>query len=163
MDVNTPVWGYYQSKFVDPLFVPYLRYPVRDNDGNIVKINTWSEGAGPGLVNPALIRKNWGQDFQLIYPEDPTPTGWVKGKDGWAVFVKPEYEPIFYTDKAYTNKRQFPEGYTDMSYKPRRISDQFDMRSVNPITGKYTVYFEPKISDPSSRYGKNPTRDSYLA
>jgi hypothetical protein len=167
MDYNQTAWANYNEGYVDPLFVPYMRYNVMDNQGNYVNINKWEVGPEPDVVNPATIRKGWRLNFMNQFGEDACPYPYQKGQDGWCSMDDtrdvPAYMGNFYTSNAYIPKRQFWSGYGDISGKPRRVSESFDMRSVNPNTGRYTVYYLSKQDvDMESRYAKLPTRDSYL-
>jgi hypothetical protein len=162
MDYNYTVWDYYQPNFVDPEFAPYMRTPVMDQWGNTIMTNTWESIQNPnGLINPELIRKNWGLRFALLHPDDPCPAGFYKTPDGYCHRTPEQYEPILYTDKAFIPKNQYWSGYAKTNTGSRRVSDTFDMRSVNPLTGAYTVYYLPKPSKSEGKYGVFPTKDSY--
>jgi len=174
MESNIPVWSYYQPGFVHPEFVPYLRYPVKDDQGNTIYINTWEDqGYANGLVNPYIVRKNWGMAFARKHEDDPCPPGFIPGEGGYCFPYQPENEAIFYTKKAFIPKRQYWKSYVDDSRAPQRVSESFDMRSVHPMTGEYVVYYEGcndrpyggmnKTPATNTRYGRNPTKDSYLA
>lgn len=183
MDANGSVWQRYQPGYVDPEFVPYLRSIINDPYGNKVSINTWEKQGCPQLVSEDLVRKNWGLRFQRQFDTDPCPLGWISGPDGYCFREPLKNERVFYTDKAFIAKRQHWDGYTKQL--DRDISQSTDMRSVNPLTGKYTVYYrsvdskadtryaKPIVPDriqydnswylqPRSRYGELSTRDSYL-
>lgn len=166
MLTNTPVWSYYNPGFIDPLYVPYHREAVPAGDGYCIPLNNWAHQGPPTTVNPDLVRINWDVSFQLLHPGDPCPDGWTKGLDGWCVRQPQPYEPVFYTDKAFIAKTQFPNGYT-RPYRGthRRISEQTDLRSVNPLTGQYQVSFQPvdRRNMTSTNYGRLPSKDSYLA
>lgn len=163
MQFNQSLWETYQPGYVHPDFVPYQRTPLRDEQGNVVMTNTWAqEGTACQSVNPALIRKNWRTRFALKFAHDPCPVGFVKGDQGYC-FPKPlDYEPIMYTDKAFIPKYQYWDSYVNQHAGPRRVSESFDMRSVNPLTGKYSVYYLPVTTGVESQYGLCPTSDSYL-
>lgn len=179
MDYNASLWSYYQPGFVDPLYVPYLRKPVKDPEGNTICVNAWEKQGT--IVNPELVRRNWGMTFMRPHATYPCPTGFESRPGGYCSQVELEHEPVFYTDKAFIAKNQYWEGYgaeplrvqrthgrTDSVRSPascekapcRRVSDSMDMRSLNPITGKYTVYFQSRPHEP--RYQSNPTKDSLL-
>lgn len=188
MQTNLSTWHYYSPGFLDPLYVPYqkkyVKTPFSDgcgkqNDGNtgIVSengvpggegecpINTWEQqGYADGLVHPELVRKGWGKSFQLQTAYDPCPYGYSKGQDGWCYPVYPEYEPIFYTKKAFIAKNQ----YFDGSY-PKHESElpghysNFDMKSVHPNTGRYMIYHRSVPAPQRKDYGGLRVGDSYLA
>lgn len=170
MEVNLPVWKYYNkddSYFVDPMYVPYIRSLVPDKDGQcgVCEINTW-EKQGPSIaVNPALVRKGWGLDFQLMHPDkDPCPEGWNKGEDGWCVENKPEFYPIFYSDDAFIPKYQYWDSYAPKLINPRaKQINEFDQRSVSPWTGEYVVSNNPRVSESRVKYGSLAMKDSLLA
>jgi len=187
MDTNQSVWSYYQPGYVNELFVPYLRDKVPDAWGNTVSINPWErQGCVPSLVEPALVRVNKGLTFQRMFDSDPCPNGFTKADDSYCVREPLRGEPVFYTDKSFIAKRQFWDGYGVANPGARRISEQSDMRSVNPLTGQYTVYFQPSqwsarrryvspLPDTSQQYDRSwylptergyaslQTKDSYLA
>lgn len=163
MDYNESVWHYYQPGYVHPAFVPYMVSPVRDPWGNVVEVNTWNnQGYADGSVNPALVRRNWGMKFMKQFDTDPCPMGFAPAPGGYCTEVEIEHEPVFYTDKAFLTKNQYWNSYVEDGTKPRRISSSFDLRSVNPLTGRYTVYYQPNLADTGITYGLSPTSDSYL-
>jgi len=187
METNTSVWHYYQPGFVHPEFFPYLREKVEDYAGNIVSINPWEkQGCLGTLVDPALVRVNKGLTFMRQFDSDPCPNGFTKGPDSYCFREPLKGEPVFYTNKAFIAKKQYWDGYGIQNHGARRVSEQTDMRSVNPYSGQYTVYFNPSqwsaprkysypVPDthyqydrswnlPSERgYANVPTTDSYLA
>lgn len=146
MEGNFSAWDYYQPGWVHPEFQPYVRTKVRDRWGNTVSINNWEKQGCSELVNPALVRANWGMTFQKLFESDPCPNGFTRAAEGYCVQEPLKHQPVFYTDKAFIAKRQFWNGYGQGDDAPRRISEQTDMRSVNPLTGKYEVYFQPRVS-----------------
>jgi hypothetical protein len=154
MDINLGVWDYYQPGFVHPEFAPYLRKKVKDRWGNTVSLNTWEKQGCNALVEPALVRANWGMTFQRMYETDPCPTGFRKAPGGYCVQEPLKHEPVFYTDKAFIPKIQYWSGYTDRSLPDQRVSQQFDMRSVSPLTGQYEVPFLPQITGDRTRYAR---------
>jgi hypothetical protein len=190
MDTNTSVWSYYQPGFIHPEYVPYLKKKVKDGWGNEVEINTWKHQGCDGLVEPALVRVNKGLTFQRMFDTDPCPNGWKKAAESYCVREPLKHEPVFYTDKAFIAKRQFFDGYTANGVRGKidslpKASSQTDLRSVNPFTGTYVVYYpggqfsaqpryaSPRIDDkkqydtkwslPSERgYAQASTTDSYL-
>jgi hypothetical protein len=187
METNQPVWERYNPGYVDEEFVPYLRDKVQDDWGNTVSINMWEkQGCVPSLVEPALIRKNWGLRFMRQFDSDPCPNGFMGAGDSYCVREPLKFEPVFYTDKSFIAKRQFWDGYALANPGVRRVSEQTDLRSVNPLTGQYTVYYNPSqwsarrryaypVPDTSQQYdrswylpvergyAKSATTDSYLA
>lgn len=169
MEVNLPVWGYYPKDdgfFVDPLYAPYMNHLVKTKDG-ICEVNTTKkQGYANGFVNPGLVRKGWGWDFQLMHPDkDPCPEGWIKGEDGWCTLAEQEYgDHGLYSKDAWVPKYQYFDGYAPPLENPRfKAINEFDRKSVNPWTGNYVVYQLPKPSSNRAKYGHLPSRDSYLA
>lgn len=187
MEINLPVWGYYppdNSYFVDPLYVPYQREltPVCDpdatscksNSGNVCKdpeiceVNTWKQQGYPdALVHPELVRKAWGLSFQKMHPDkDVTcPEGWSPGEDGWCFENKPEWEGTFYTKDAFVPKYQYFGSYAPglkNNYCTKKIN-HFDMKSVNPWTGNYTIYHNARPANNRENYGHLPSKDMMLA
>jgi hypothetical protein len=167
MEVNNSVWARYQPGYVSPEFVPYLREETIDAWGNKVEINNWKKQGSEFMVQPELVRVNKGLTFQRLFEEDPCPVGWTKDKNnmGYCVQAPLRHEPVFYTNKAFIAKNQYWQGPGDSSPANgelnrneghRKISEQTDMRSVDPITGQYMVYYRPVMSAANSRY-TNPT------
>jgi hypothetical protein len=162
MITNTPIWAYYQPGFVDPLYVPYMKTPVDDGEGGKVPINTWAKQGSYVMFPKELVRKGWGMKYQRIFYDDPCGSAWEK--DGMFCKQKDlEYEPIFYTEKAFIPRIQHWNAYGTKSCDERRnVSEPTDMRSVNPLTGRYEVSFPPRPKIKGTRYMLSPTTDSYL-
>lgn len=164
MDTNTSVWARYQPGYVDSVYAPYLRETTTDAWGNKVEINNWKGPMPTSTVQPELVRINKGLTFQRLFSSDPCPVGWVDDPSnlGYCVEDKLRHEPVFYTEKAFIPMKQYFDGPADKAgVVPRnegyrRISEQTDLRSVNPITGHYTVYYQPVSSSAHTRY-VNPT------
>lgn len=165
MLTNTSVWARYQPGFVDPAYVPYLRTIETDKWGNEVSINKWQQQGCSGLVEPALVRVNKGLTFQRMFDSDPCPSGFVKSKEDstYCVRVTPKHEPVFFTEKAFIPKKQYWGGYADMQgikdsgskdLVSKEPSSNFDLRTVNPFNGKYTIYYESNKSSSPNRYSK---------
>lgn len=165
MNVNLSVWQRYQPGFVDPEYVPYMRERTKDRWGNEVEINRWEVQGPETMVQPELVRINKGMTFQRMFEEDPCPVGWTKNpgaSDAYCYQAPLRHEPVFYTDKAFIAKNQYFGGSTDSggvlnrNQSARQISEQSDLRSVNPLTGDYTVYYQPVSSSAKVRY-TNPS------
>lgn len=164
MDGHTSVWTRYQPGFIDDTFVPYLKEKTTDAWGNAVQINNWKGPMPSSTVQPELVRINRGLSFQRLFSNDACPPGWKNDPEnlGYCVADDLRHEPVFYTEKAFIPMKQFFNGPADSSgVVPRngdfrRVSEQTDMRSVNPLTGQYTVYFQPINSSAKTRY-VNPT------
>jgi len=170
MNWNGPVWAYYpkdDSYFVDPMYVPYMRTPIKTDCDGVCEVNTWAKQGYPdGFVNPALVRKGWGLGFQLMHPDkDPCPNGWTKEKDGWCTPNEPEFgNHGLYTKDAFVPAYQYWNGYAPRLKDPRyKQINEFDQRSVNPWTGNYVVYNNPYPSSNREVYGHLPSKDSMLA
>lgn len=174
METNLSVWDYYPKNdkpFIDPLYVPYQKtYITTENNlGDEVKcpVNTWSlsQGMCEGNVNPALIRRGWGQTFQLMFPDkDPCPAGYTKSTDGegWCTPQAPEYgDHGLYSKDAFVPMYQYFSGYA--STTRRDEINEFSPVSINPHTGNFVVYIKPYISPTTNKYLFIPSRDSYLA
>lgn len=168
MEVNLPVWDYYPKNdkvYIDPLYVPYQNVPVKVGD-NVCPLNPWKKQGSDLSVNPALVRKCWGLDFQKMHPDKDRfcPVGWTPDKDGWCVSSEPEFEGTFYTDKQFAPKYQYWDSYAPRIKEPiKRQLNNFDNRSINPFTGDYVMYHNSKPSSNRSKYGHLPSKDSYLA
>ena len=166
MNTNLSVWDYYKrdnSKFIDPLYVPYQRKNVLKEDGQICQVNTWkTQGSN---VNDGLVRNGWGLNFQLLHPDDPCPNGWVKGSEGWCFKHTPEYgENGLYSKHAFIAKNQYWDGHTKGSSRntPRKHNG-FDNRSINPWTNQYIVHQESNPSKSRDKYNLMSFKDSYLS
>jgi len=168
MDINLPVQSYYPpdgSYFVDPMYVPYQKTPIKTTDGTC-DVNTWVKQGPPEFVNPGLVRKGWCLDFQLLLPQDPCPMGWTKEEFGRCVAAEPEVDVNhgLYSKDAFIPEYQYFNGYTTPANNCyRREINEFDQRSVNPFTGKYVVYHNSKPSKFQTKYGRLPSRDSFIA
>jgi hypothetical protein len=161
---NGSVWKHYQPGFVDDTFIPYLRERTEDAWGNQVEINMWKDSLPATTVQPELVRINKGMSFMKMFEEDPCPVGFQKDPVNMGYCIKEElrHEPVFYTEKAFIPLKQYFNGPADNGgvrkrvEDYRRVSEQTDMRSVNPMNGQYTVYFQPLQSSSNTRY-VNPT------
>jgi hypothetical protein len=169
MESNLPVWSYYpkdDSYFVDPMYFPYMKVSVPTKDG-VCEVNTWAkQGYSDGFVNPALVRRGWGMDFQLLHPDkDPCPEGWTKGEDGWCAANEPEFgDHGLYSEDAFVPKYQYWDGYAPRLQNPHYMEiNEFMQRSVSPWTGDYVVYSNPKLSTNRGTYGHLPSKDMMLA
>jgi hypothetical protein len=168
METNESVWTRYQPGYIDDLYFPFHRTKQTDRWGNEVSINKWEkQGCVGSLVEPALVRVNKGLTFQRMFDTDPCPSGFVKSKEepSYCVRVTPKHEQVFYTDKAFIPKRQYWAGYSasegtrNSTLEPdkggvRPPSNTFDMRTVSPFTGNYTIYYESNKASSPVRYGR---------
>ena len=154
MESNTSVWTYYQPGYVPDEYVPYLREKVKDRNGNTVSVNTWEKNGCSGWVDEGMVRKGWGRRFMRMFDTDPCPPGLKDAGGSYCVRSDGNFEPVFYTNKAFIAKKQYWDGYADQraSRTKRTVSEQTDLRSVNPLTGQYTVYYKPVKSGSSTRY-----------
>ena len=155
MNTNLSVWHYYQNGFIHPDYAPYIRDRIQDENGNIIEINRTKRQGSRDTVEPYLVRRDKGMKFMRIFNDDPCPVGWKKAPDSMCVADKRNQEPVFFTEKAFIAKNQYWNGYaTD---EQRNVSEPTDLRSVNPLTGLYTVYYAPHKSNDRRRY-VNPVR-----
>lgn len=177
MEHNQPLISYYppdDSKFVDPMFVPYQNKNVPiEGEGCYIPVNSWVKQGCAAMVHPDQVRRGWNMDFLRIHPNDPCPPGWVDVGNGFCSRAHQQgHESTFSTDQHFAAKYQYHDGYT-VNPQDTEASDRlknFDVpnseaflnRSVNPYTGKYVVYHDPRPHPASQRYGKTPARHSYL-
>lgn len=209
---NNSVFAYYKPGHVHPEFLPYLRANRKDQWNNEVNLNLWQRQGSPAMVDDKLVRINRDVTFQKLFIDDACPVGWKSvGKfadnkpSGYCERDTLPFQPIMYTNKSFIAKKQNFDGYTkpniqhkkvinarsdnqpklNMTFselKPLPVSNSFNMRSVNPFTGKYTEYFQSKMHNKTrytnpnqvdglmsdwylpteSGYGNCPTSDSYL-
>lgn len=174
METNLPIWAHYQPGFIDPLFRPYTRTDALDHRKRMININRtpYTSLAPSGPIDPGMVRRGWGLRFQLMHPNDPCPSGFTKDpSDGYCYRHEPEFEQVFYSDKAFLARNQFWGGFVDSKPGPfgteqstpaYRPSNEFDLRSVDPLTGYYHVYY-PGHNIAKQPYASLTTRDSYLA
>jgi len=163
MDTNISGWKYYQPGYIHEEFVPYMRDIIQDPWGHYISINTWKQNGCPLEVDPRLVRINRSLAFQKMFDTDPCPNGFMsmpgpRGKDGYCMREPLKGEPVFYTNKAFIAKHQYWDGYTngtpsDMELQ-NRPSEPTDLRSVNPFTGMYTIYYPGKERDAPIRYAR---------
>lgn len=166
MNVNLPVWGYYNrndSKFTDPLYVPYQKKLVDTPDGTCEVYGSKKLGS-EHMVDRRLVRKGWGHSFMLQHPDtDQCPHGFTKGKDGWCAENEPEFgDHGLYSEHAFVAKHQYHDGYAPRNPKRTEINN-FDMRSINPYTGNYVMYHTSRPSEDKNKYGTLASKDHYLA
>lgn len=167
MDTNLSVWGYYpkdDKPFIDPLYVPYQYKNVATENG-VCPVNTWAGmGCYDGMVNPGLVRKDWGWSFQRMFPDkDPCPPGFTEGMDGWCVKEAPEFDPNYglYSKHAFVPMYQYWNGYGTNEISTELT--ELDPKSINPFTGNFVVYTKPRPNTNTFKYMKTPSKDSYLA
>lgn len=185
MDINLPFGAYYprdDSKFIDPLYVPYQYYPlhfdpktssVDENNICYIPINTWEHTFNPMMVHSDQIRRGWDQTFLNINPQDTCPGGFEKAVDNdgneLCVRVKEEEQQSnFYTKNQFGVANQYPNGYSvSERYGPNNKIQKDDMPafkgySVNPWTGNFVRYYNLKTNKDFGKYGTVPVRYSYL-
>lgn len=176
MDANTPIAEYYpfsNEKYIDKMYAPYQtkKLPI-DDQGCFLNINTWKPMGNPNYVNDAHYRREWNKDFKKLHPNDPCPA-WAKDLgNGYCIAVREEgHSSNFYTDNIFAVKYQYFNGYTldnmnTMTQNPP-LSNQYDQptfkgASLNPFTGQWVVYHDPKNNKNTLKYGNLPSRSSYL-
>jgi len=179
MQHNQPLLSYYpkdNSKFVDPMYVPYQRKLVSmGGDDSTCKhpVNTWKKNGSSSMVHPTHIRKELNMDFLKIHPNDPCPAGWTDKGDGFCSRTHQQaHESSFSTKDHFSVKHQYHDGYSaspkdgiskiKLNNFDLKNSEAFLNRSVNPHTGEYVIYHEPRPHYGSSKYGRVPSRHSYL-
>ena len=70
------------------------------------------------MVNPDIVRINWGLSFARKHGGDPCPPGFISGDGGFCFPLQPENEQVFYTKKAFIPKNQYFKSYTTSPYEP---------------------------------------------
>ena len=177
MQHNQPLISYYpsdNSKFVDPMYVPYQRtlLPMQ-GDGCLHPVNTWKNHGCPSMVHADHLRRGWNMDFLKMHPNDSCPAGWTDAGNGFCTRTYQQaHESNFATSDHFAAEYQYHDGYTvspqDHQGHQRLASydvpnsETFVNRSVNPHTGQYVVYHEPRPHPAQQRYGGAPARHSYL-
>lgn len=178
MQHNQPLISYYpekDAKFIDPMYVPYERklVPITSDGKCKHPINTWKRNGSKALVHPDHIRHNLGTDFLKVHPNDSCPAGWKELSNGICSRSHQQaHESSFATPDIFAARYQYHDGYSvspknelsklKLKHFDVKNSETFLNRSVNPHTGKYVVYHEPRPHPSSSKYGVNPARHSYL-
>ncbi len=197
MDINLPIAGYYpkdDSKFIDPMFVPYLRtkLPIGEKKNNkqpkewgskeksekedntcYIDVNTWQNMGNPNMVHNDQYKIGWGWDYQKIYPWESCAAGWVDRGNGMCTRANDESaQSNFYTKDQFAAKYQYRNGYTvDLRSLENRenLTSKYGVEnmamkgaSVNPFTGNWVTYYDPKPSNSTVKYGGLPSRHSYL-
>ena len=167
MKANLPVWSYYPKEdlnYTDPLYVPYQKDDVETPNG-ICKVNTWQKTGSKSMVHPELIRRGWGHTFQLMYPDvDPCPVGFSKDNEGFCHPETPEFEGTFYTKDAFVPRWQYFGGYTvQRGHEKKPEISEFDLKSVNPWSGKFVVYHKAKQGISNKKYNTMPSKYSFIA
>lgn len=173
VEVNLPVWSYYpddDSGFVDPLYAPYQRSTVSigsGGPGEMCPVNTFARQGEVGLlVREELVRKGKGLSFALAHPDtDSCPAGWTKDPvTGYCDANVSEYgNHGLYSKDAFVAKYQYWAGYTSKLTPADREISSMEGRSVNPFTGSWVQYLNPRPSESTTRYGRLKSRDSFLA
>ena len=174
VDINLPVWDYYppnNSRYLDNLYLPYLKLAKTCNNpvtGEPEECDVYpfkKQGCVGTLVNENLVRKGWGLDFQMLEPGyNMCPEGWTKdASTGWCTTNEPEFSGTFYSQNAWVPKYQYFDGYAPQHVGRKPRVSEFEMRSINPFTGNYVVYFTSRPSLDPHKYGKLPSKDSLLA
>jgi len=144
MEVNLPVWKYYEPGFVDPLYQPYQRKSVKASpslgEDCYIKVNSFARQGPPEMVYPELVRNGWGKSFQRMFSYDPCPHGWIKGADNWCIEGTPEFTPLFYTEKAFVPKNQYHPGNLRMQGRKWRSNYGYEDRNVHyaPLKGGHS-------------------------
>lgn len=177
MEVNLPIWGYYNqpakagqpaTKFIDPMYVPYQPSLIYDaNSDQMCPINEWAfvqQRDKKSNYDSGRVRQNMGWTFQRQNPSGPCPEGWTKSVDGYCIQAEPESRGTMYTDKHFAPMYQYWDAYTTETVHNPEISP-FDMFSINPYSGEMEQYFTSKTKSHNSvlqKYRTMPSTDSLL-
>ncbi len=174
MKAVQPLISYYpadNSKFIDPLYVPYQRKLVSiPGEGCKTFVNTWPKGFCPEQTYPDHYRMGWNSDFLRMHPNDPCPPGWVDTGNGMCSRAyTSSHDSNFYTSDLFAVDPQFLDGYTvnrgdirGMNKLKNMITGpELNKLSVNPNTGNYVDYHGSKPNINSTKYNVNPARFSY--
>ena len=185
----------YAEGYVDPLYTPYT--------GDCLRPSPEAGGRNSSTHN--------NLDFMRLHADDPCPPGFEQkpapgrdprsGRRGESrdaacpdhnpnlLFCRKKtltHEPVFYTDKAFVAKKQYPRGYADCVTSDRYVSQPTDMRSVVPHgvpcsndqraprdAGQFRVshfpvdssagtrYERPYVGAPPSGCSSHPGQDNY--
>lgn len=139
MEENLPVWAYYKKGFVDPLYAPYQSKKVHLAEGSNksmgkcrIDLRTPYKSLSLNSNNRNLIRDGWGMRFQKQFSYDPCPRGFMPDPDnlGYCIQKELEYEPIFYTEKAYLPKYVFHSKETKYEGTPWRSNYGWEIRNI---------------------------------
>lgn len=126
MQYNNSVWAHYQKDWVDPMYVPYLR----KKDGNrMVYVHPPSNDC----VDPLLIRKDRGWEFQPQFSSYGCPDRWTKQGD--YCVQSPHVPTTMYIAK-----------HLDFLTKKVDVKSESSIRNISfdPMTGKRIEYIMGK-------------------
>lgn len=161
MQTNGAVWPMYAEGYVDPIYTPYTGDCLRPSSEAGGRNSSTHNNLDFNAVRQIGSSHGEGLDFMRLHADDPCPPGFEQkpapGKDprsgrrsprGSGDQVRPDHnpnllfcrartktlthEPVFYTDKAFVAKKQYPRGYADCVTSDHYVSQPTDMRSVVP-------------------------------
>ena len=118
------VSGAGRDKEAGKYWPPHMEQQVIPGNYQLAEVNRWELAnvkPSSDLVENALVRKGWRWGFQRKHPTYPCPNGWTPGVDGWCEWAQEEFEPIFYTDKAFLTKNQYWNGYSENNDKTQQF------------------------------------------
>lgn len=150
METNLSVWDYHNkddSKFIDPLYLPYQKTLIRNHDGQMCPYNPFlKQGEYYDPKNPSptakihreSVKKGKGMTFQLEFPGlMQCPSGFFKDEKGFCHQKEMHIQPIFYSNEAPGRKYHYFNGYTknpkDIGFIPADINDNGNRRLTNRI------------------------------
>ena len=158
MQTNGAVWPMYAEGYVDPLYTPYTGDCLRPSPEAGGRNSSTHNNLDFNAVRQIGSSHGEGLDFMRLHADDPCPPGFEQkpapGRDPRSgrrssrgsgnacpdrnpnlLYCQKKtltHEPVFYTDKAFVAKKQYPRGYADCVTSNRYVSQPTDMRSVVP-------------------------------
>lgn len=145
MEFNNSAWSQYKDGWVDDMYKPYQPQETIIND---IKVNIYPHKKLPNGVEPLLLRRSKGLEFEKMFPYYPCPEGWVQDSKRPSFCIRKDTNPAtFYTNKAFIVKKQFiPEKKDDKDLT------SLSNLSMNPYTGQRREYLYGKKSPHAQRY-----------
>lgn len=133
-----------------------LELNIRKDIWNAYKKNYVHPEFAAYALNPLKTTPK-GLHFRRMNTDDPCPAGFLSvGNEGMC------YQPPL---KPFESKYS-PTVIQTSTFPYKSLptfTSQFDMRSVNPYTGKYTTYYSSKPSNNSNNYKSQNFKNSYVA
>jgi hypothetical protein len=140
----------YKPGYIHPEFKPYV--DRQNNGGKSEFLDDVDGSASGGNVDPTQIRKNKSYDFKplgLTRGGGFCPANFTKVLDDKNSFG---YERKRNTYKCVYDRTKEVDRTKEARVEKPTPTSSFDMRSVNPYTGNYDIYFKSKNAQTTQKY-----------